>query len=482
MTSLADSPRSFTLAQRMVAAWNALSVRVNPLAAIVVAWAALTFPLVFFRGFNSDEGLAVSIARTALEDGRWWIPHAFNIRIVERPMLLSWIISAVSWPFGHVSQISARAVVALFLLGGCLLIYFLLRKVVASRPAALFGTALFLACPLVIRSYVSILADLPLAVMLFFAFVLWWGGCDKGSVSLRRWTAIGVVLALSGLFKGPQPIAYFVLGIGLFILGSRAWRQIPGFILADVICAAPLVVWYASVYTPGDAGTWAQFMRIKSSGALPGPLTEAANLIVETLPATLLAVAYLLAQGMRGKWLVRADFSAALGCYAFAAPVVMLFWPGGSTARYYLPMVLPLCVFGGLGYNYLSAWRPQVVAPILAMSTVFLAYALVYSAAAPFMPMRYRQAEIDGANVKKLVQANPAPIYTIGAVALNVLPYVPGQIRNEPLDQLAALSGPAWLVVGNSDADTLLARRPDKLRVAMPLGEDLQWRLLWLGK
>lgn len=480
MTSLADSPRSFTIAQRTVVAWNALGMRLNPLAVIVVAWAVLTLPLVFFRGFHSDEGLAVSIARTALEDGQWWVPHMFNLRLVERPTLLSWIIAAISWPFGQVSQVSARLPIVLFLLAGCLLIYYALCKVAASKPAAMLGAAFFLACPLTIRFYVTIVADLPLAVMLFFAFVLWWGGCEKGSVSLRRWSAIGVVLALAGLFKGPQPIAYFALGIGLFILSSRAWRQIPGFILADVISAAPLVVWYASVYAPGDAATWAQFMRFRPYGELAGPLTEAANLLIETLPATLLAVAYLLAQGMRGKPLVRTDFVTALACYAFATPIVMLFWPGGSTSRYYLPMLLPLCVFAALGYDYLSAWRPQVVAPILAMSIVFLAYALVHAAAAPFMPQHYRQTEIDAANMTKLVQANPAPIYRIGDTALNVLPYVPGQIRNGSLDQFAALPGPAWLVLGNDDADALLAQRPDKLHALMALGDAKQWQLLRL--
>ncbi len=96
----------------------------------------------------------------------------FNLRWVERPTLLSWIIAAISAPFGGVSQITARLPVALFVLLGCLLIYALLRKLSASVPASLLGVALFLACPLVIRSNVMITADLPLAVLLFLAFFL----------------------------------------------------------------------------------------------------------------------------------------------------------------------------------------------------------------------------------------------------------------------------------------------------------------------
>src|SRR5208282_1442148 len=230
------------IAQRIVVAWTAIGTRWHPVAVIVVAWAVLAVPLVFFRGFNSDEGLAVSIARTAIEDGNWLVPHFFNVRWIERPTLLSWIIAAISEPFGHVSQIAARLPIALFLLVGCLLIYFLLRKVGAGIAAALFGAALFLACPLVMRAYVMITADLPLAVLLFLAFVLWWDGTAKGSIGLGRWTAIGIVLAFAGLLKGPQPLAYFALGVGVFVLASLSWRQLPGLILAGLICAAPLAL------------------------------------------------------------------------------------------------------------------------------------------------------------------------------------------------------------------------------------------------
>ena len=184
MTSLAEHLHASTIPERIVAAWNAATTRWNPIATIVVAWAVLTGPLVFFRGYNSDEGLAVSIARTALEDGEWLVPYMFNLRWVERPTLLSWIIAAISAPFGGVNQLTARLPIVLFLLAGCLLIYALLRKLNASIAASLLGVALFLACPLVIRSNVMITADLPLAVLLFLAFFLWWTGYRQARSAL----------------------------------------------------------------------------------------------------------------------------------------------------------------------------------------------------------------------------------------------------------------------------------------------------------
>src|SRR6185437_97957 len=193
------------VAERPVAFWNVLATRWNPIGVILVAWAVLAMPLVFLRGFHSDEGVAVNVARAALEDGYWITPHIFNTRFVERPTLLSWITAAISVPFGSVSEFTARLPIVLFLLTGCLLIYALLRRVGSSIPAALLGAALFLACPIVIRAYAMATADLPLAVLLFISFFVWWDGYRAGRISLARWATVGSVLALAGLLKGPQP-------------------------------------------------------------------------------------------------------------------------------------------------------------------------------------------------------------------------------------------------------------------------------------
>jgi 4-amino-4-deoxy-L-arabinose transferase-like glycosyltransferase len=479
------------VAERVVAAWNSLATRYNPYAVIAVVCALLAGPLIFFRGYNSDEGLAVTIARTAIEDGEWLVPHVFNMRWIERPTLLSWIIAAVSEPFGGVSQITARLPIALFLLFGCVLVYRLLRKVAAGVPAALFGVALFLACPLVIRSYVMITADLPLAVLLFLAFYLWWSANQDGSIGLGiglgRWVAIGVVLALAGLFKGPQPIAYFALGVGLYVLGSRAWRQIPGLVLAGIICVLPLAAWYAAIYAPGDAQTWGTFMRVHPALIFSDPVVAFLRLFADTLPAALAAAAFLMARGfgadkVPGPAVERAGFVAALACYAFTAAVLILFWPGGSTPRYYFPMVPALCVFGGLGYDLLSKQRPRIIAPLLLLTAGLLAYALIYAAASPFLPMRYAQARLDADRVIALVRTAPATIYRTGDTALNVLPYVPGRILIATPEELAVLPGPAWLALPTEEADALVAKRRGKLHAVLRLGEDEQWRLLRLDQ
>ena len=58
----------------------------------------------------------------------------------------------------------------------------------------------------------------------------------------------------------------------------------------------------------------------------------------------------------------------ALACYAFTGMFIVLFWPGGSVTRYFFPVVLPLCVLGGLAYDALATRWPAVVAPALAVT------------------------------------------------------------------------------------------------------------------
>ncbi|MGH6663696.1 MAG: ArnT family glycosyltransferase [Pseudolabrys sp.] len=471
------------VAERLVALWNAFATRWNPVSVIVVAWAVLAIPLVFLRGFHSDEGIAITIARTAIEDGYWITPHMFNFRFAERPILLSWIIGAVSAPFGSVSQFTVRFPVILFLLTGCLLIYAVLRRVSAGIPAALLGAALFLACPIVIRAYALATADMALAVLLFVSFVFWWDGYCGGRISLARWAAIGGVLALASLMKGPQPVSYFAFGIGLFILMTRSWTQVPGFILAGVICVIPTAAWYGYVYTPGDESDWAAFMRFSPAAPLANPAEAILHLIAETLPAILLALAFFAAGGFRNNSRIPSGFIKAILCYGLAATVVILFWPGGSSTRYFFPLILPLCVFGGLGYEALMSRQPLAAAAGLVVTVALLAYAFVYSdIAAPLLPRQFRAAQIDAKLIAERVAAAPAPVFFTRAVGLNVFPLVPGRMINTDLATLKTISGPAWIAVQPSEAQALMAEWSKTLRMVMPFGQDHEWQLLWLEK
>ena len=229
-----------------------------------------------------------------------------------------------------------------------------------------------------------------------------------------RWAAIGGVLALAGLMKGPQPISYFAFGIGLFILITRDWKQIPGIVLAGIICVIPIgCLVRLRVFARATKLSGRAFMRLSPVAPLDNPIAGILNLISETLPAALFAIAFFVARGFGVRDRLPAGFLKAMVCYASAAAIVVLFWPNGSTTRYFFPSILPMCVFGALGYDALAKRWPLTVAPGLLVTLGLLAYAFVYSAiAAPLMPRQFRSAQIDAASITAQIAAAPAPLYS----------------------------------------------------------------------
>jgi hypothetical protein len=299
MTLIATKPPPIAFPERVVATWNVIAARCNPPIAIAAAAAALTVPAMFFHTGAFEDGLTVSIAG-----------------------------HAVAGPVGIGGHRITRLPTALAVLFACLLIYWMLRRLSASVPAALFGAVLLLACPLVIRAEASVSAELPLALLLFLAFCLWWDGQEQGSISSARWLAIAAALLLAFSLQGPQTASSTFVSAG----------------------------------APGAV------MRILS----------------DALPAVCGAMAYLLARGYDANgapgagFVVRPGFIAAVACYAAASAVFVLLWPGGM-GRYYVPAIPALCVLGGLAYELLDTRLPLIVAPLLLLTAALLGYGLFHS-------------------------------------------------------------------------------------------------------
>jgi 4-amino-4-deoxy-L-arabinose transferase-like glycosyltransferase len=452
-------------AHEVIQWWDSVAGRRHAVLLIVGVWAVVAVPLVFLRGYHSVEGVTVTVARSAVEDGHWLTPYMYNVRWVERPTLLSWIIAAISLPFGHVNLLTSRLPNILALLAGCLLIWRALRPV-ASAGAALLGAALFLSCPIVMRFYAISLADVPLAVILFGAFFLWWNSFVTGRISVGRWIVIGGLLAIAALMKGPQPVAYFILGLGVFSLLTSSWWQIPGLLLAGLISIIPASLWYAYVFVPGDQSNWLKYMRL-SSGRIAGPhpLRNAVLFFFEAFPAALLASALLVARDPPFRKTVPPQFVLALSCYAFVGTLVILFWPAAVASRYVFPMLLPLCVLGGIAYDALSERWPVFIASVICIVMGSLGYATIYSTiAAPLMPTSFRPTEIWGNQLTEFVRSAPAPVFRTELAGLNELPYTSLRVTDIDPTSISSLSRPAWIVVPAEEADAIIAKSNGHMR------------------
>ncbi|MBS0232025.1 MAG: glycosyltransferase family 39 protein [Proteobacteria bacterium] len=452
-------------AKRVFGFWNSVAERDFSPFLIVGVWALVSVPPAIWHGYHYVEGLTVTIAQSALEDGNWLTPHLYNLRWIERPTLLSWMIAVISLPFGHVSPLVARLPIILSLLAGAFLVWNALRRV-ASAGAALFGALAFLASPIVIRYYVTSVADLPLAVILFAAFLMWWKSYVAGSIRLSRWIGIGCLLAVAALLKGLQPIAYFGLGILTFAALTSTWWQIPGLFLSSLIAAAPTGLWYGYVFVPGDQSEWLRYTRLSGNELADlHPFSNAVDFFFEVLPAAVPAVSLLLTGAGSIRNSVPRHFVLALSCYALACTFVILFWPTQINPRYVLPMVPPLCVLAGIAYDALSERWPMLVAGSISIVMGLLGYAAVHSiAGGPIEPV-YNRSKIDGMKIIELVGNEPAPVYrTSWTAGLNELAYFPHRVTTIDKNALATIRRPAWLVVPASDANAIIGQRNIDIR------------------
>lgn len=466
-------------AREIIAFWRRLTQNNSALLVVVGLCLLLTVPRALFNGYHYVEGLTVTLSQSTLDDGTWLTPHLYNLRWIERPTLLSWIIAAISLPIGHVTPFMARLPVLLSLVAGVLLVWRALRSV-ASAEAAIFGAVLVLACPIVMRYYVTAVADVPLAVVLFAAFLVWWNAHARGPVSVARWAGIGGLLAIAALLKGPQPVAYFLLGILIYAMLTSNWRLVPGLALAGMISAIPTAAWYALVFVPGDQQEWLRYTRLSSPGiATPRPFSNAADFFLESFPASLLALALLAVNRTAPRESQQPNFILALSCFTFACTFVILFWPAEVNPRYILPMVLPLCVLGGMAFDALSTTRPALIAASIAIVTCLIGYALVQSAIGVLWKPYYIHTKITGQKIEAMIEKDPGPIYrTVWDAGMNELAYVPRRIMTVDRSAVQSIPKPAWIVVPTGEADALIASSAGHLtpKLALERATLLRWQ------
>ncbi|MCL2716376.1 MAG: glycosyltransferase family 39 protein [Alphaproteobacteria bacterium] len=426
---------------------------------VVVLWLVLAFPAIALRGAHLEEGTVVGLARGALEDGHWLEPFLYGWRFVERPVLLSWIAAGFGSMTGGVSIWSARIPHLLFLLAGALMVYHLVSRYARQR-SAVFAALCWLVCPMVGQKFITSEPDVTLSVLLFAAFVVWWLGESLGRITPWRWFAIGILLALAGLTKGPQPLAYFGLAVGSYILLQRRWKDVPGFVAANAIAILPAALWYWSVRAPGDVNLWLHHSRLAEgmSGTywLHDHGNFAVSLAVECLPGSLLLIPAILALIRRE---LPKDHNLILAAllYATLGSLALLLWPGGVATRYAMPGTLGLAVICGILFDRWQTTRPRMIAAATAIVTL-ISVALVTLGwlVMPIAPELFRQSRTNAEIIASVRAMAPGPVYVSNESAnLNILIYVPAPVHRVTLEQMTNLTEPALAVITPAEVATL---------------------------
>lgn len=434
-----------------------------------VLWVAGLFlvqavPATIIRASNLEEGRIIALARGALQDGHWLTPFVYGERFAERPILLSWIAALFGGTSGGVTLWSLRIPHLCFFFAGALLIYNLLRSE-TRKSAAIFGALCWISMPVVAPKFINSEPDIVLSTLLFAAFYTWWYGTSRESVTPLRWLSISILITLAGLTKGPQPVAYFTLGVGAYLL-LKARKQIPAFIAANVFSGLIVGAWYVFVYQqPGDINLWMVHSRLLTMTVpevVRDHLDFFKSIAVEDLPATILIGPAIFVARRRWKTCEH-DLMLAVTLYSLSCTLVLLIWPGGVASRYAMPATMTLAVICGLMFEQWRQRQPRVIVSALFVTYLIFGGLLVRGwVVMPFRPHLFQESQIAGEKIAAALQRRPGPLYVVqDTTEYNMLVYVRGPISAVTLDELAELNEPAIAVLRPDEERALAQKRPE---------------------
>jgi 4-amino-4-deoxy-L-arabinose transferase-like glycosyltransferase len=423
-------------------------------------------PATIVRASNLEEGRIIAIARGAMEDGHWLTPFVYGDRLAERPVLLSWISALSGELTGGVTLWSLRIPHFGFFLAGALLIYSLIRSN-AGKSAAIFGALCWLSMPMVAPKFINAEPDVVMSTLLFAAFYTWCWGTISKRMTLWRWAGISLLISLAGLTKGPQPVAYFTLGVGVYLL-LKGRNQIPAFIAANVLCALIVGGWYALVYQPHDVDYWMVHSRLLTTTGLQlvrDHLDFVLSMVAEVLPATILigpAIVIAMRRWRNGGH----DLLLAAALYSLICTLVLVIWPGGVATRYAMPATMTLAVVCGLMFEHWRQSQPRLIVSTLVVSyLIFGALLLRGWVAMPFWPHLFQESQIAGKAIAAALQDRPGPLYVLtNSAEYNMLVYVRRPIRAVTIDDLARLKTPAVAVMLPVE-EAVLAQQNPRMRL-----------------
>ena len=411
--------------------------RAADLAAIVCAWALLFLPAAALRTLHYEEGRRALAALDMLTHGHWMVPEVLGLPYVNKPPLLPWLIAAVGWVSGGVDEWAVRLPPLLVTLAGALLVHAAAWRH-GGRVAGLVGAAAFLLTPMILEKAAVGETDTTVTVAAFAAVLVWWDGARTGRVAAWRWLLAGLLLALAALAKGPVPLAYAAVGIGLFALCRRRWHDLPGLAAALVLALVPVGLWAMTAYEPGRADHWQGEMRL--GAALPplwAYLEDRIDLVGELaallMPWLALAVPVFVPARRRRQ---AGGFTALL-----------LAWPN-ALPRYAMPAVPAVAAAAGLAAAALWERRRVRRLVVAAVAVMAAGQVAVATGLVPLKAELYRYARPAGAALAAAMADDPAPVYlaspTIGDH--NIMYYIGRPVTDVPPAAAGDLPAPAWIL------------------------------------
>ena len=214
-----------------------------------------------------DEPRFGQVAREMMQSGDYLAPHVNGQPYKEKPPLLFWAIAVVSWPFGDVTEFTARAPSVLAALLTVLLTYVLAARLYDRSTAALSALVL-MTTALFWWEARSVRCDMILTACMTGALAAFHGW----HVGRRAGTLVAFYAAIAaGLYaKGPAAVVFPLLLIVTFYWKQKATRRGLHWVVGLLAAGVLVLAWFvparlslgASAEAPGGGGVGAEMLRM----------------------------------------------------------------------------------------------------------------------------------------------------------------------------------------------------------------------------
>jgi 4-amino-4-deoxy-L-arabinose transferase-like glycosyltransferase len=352
------------------------------------------------RGEGSTRA---QIAREMVERGDWLVPRQQGEPFRIRPPLQNWLIACSSLAFGRWDTFTVRFPSALATLLTTLLVYGYSRTFL-SRTGALAAGAAFATFADQFQMGRQAETEAVFILLVSASLLTWHWGLTRRWPDAQTWAAGYVLMALAALTKSVQAPAYFLGGVGAYLVLAGEWRRLlsRAHLLGALAGAAVLGAWVIPYYRlMGWSGVHDAWLgdcaaRIENYLSLREFLlhlfTFPPEVAAGTLPWSLLLLLYLSRDFRASIRDARPQVLFLATCLAVAFPTCWLH-PGGRP-RFFAPLYPCLAVLVGLvvqrcgeaaaGVALRAAWGRYLVT----VAGVLIALAVAVAGAAAARALR----------------------------------------------------------------------------------------------
>ncbi len=183
---------------------------------VVTLWACIYLPGLGKREIQGNEPKRILPSMAMIETGNWITPELAGEKYYKKPPLINWIIAISFLIAGNNSELAARLPAAISVLCFILLLV-LMPSGWLSYEGRLISAIAFLTSVGILDNGRLIEIDALYTSLTGMAIVLWLNMRSLNYSKWLMWTAVGFMLGLGLLLKGPIILMFFYLTV-IFIL------------------------------------------------------------------------------------------------------------------------------------------------------------------------------------------------------------------------------------------------------------------------